>query len=299
MNKIYLSGIYQAKHENLIKKAQVDSLNKEELINYLKNINYGNGTNYQLLSNILDYELKNVREELNSLSNSNLIGDIFFLKEDLINIKIVYKSIYYNTEIEDYSIVSRFDVNGLEEFFKRGNDSFINTDDLDVFLKLKDVTGDSLKERLEKIEKIYFTYIYNLTKNNLNEFLPYINAVNFNNNLLTFLKLRNRNDNKEYLKDLLLKQNVFDNSFFVDLFDKTNEQITEALNTVYFGNLKEGLEHFFITKNTNILENELTNALTDMSQNISYNLNTLGPVLYYLHLKRNEVNDIRWLYYEN
>lgn len=299
MNKIYLSGIYQAKHENLIKKAQVDSLNKEELINYLKNINYGNGTNYQLLSNILDYELKNVREELNSLSNSNLIGDIFFLKEDLINIKIVYKSIYYNTEIEDYSIVSRFDVNGLEEFFKRGNDSFINTDDLDVFLKLKDVTGDSLKERLEKIEKIYFTYIYNLTKNNLNEFLPYINAVNFNNNLLTFLKLRNRNDNKEYLKDLLLKQNVFDNSFFVDLFDKTNEQITEALNTVYFGNLKEGLEHFFITKNTNILENELTNALTDISQNISYNLNTLGPVLYYLHLKRNEVNDIRWLYYEN
>lgn len=299
MNKIYLGGIYQAKHENLIEKSHIDNLDQSELLAYLKNINYGNGSNGHLLSNILDYELKNVREELNSLSNSNLIGDIFFMKEDLLNIKIVYKSIYYNTLIEDYSIVSRFDVSGLEEFFKRGNDSFISSNDLEIFLKLKDITGDSLKERLEKIEKLYYTHIYNLTKNNLPELIEYIDAHNFNNNLLTFLKLRNRNDSKEYLKELLLKQDLLDNSFFIDMFDKSNEQIMEVLSTVYYGRLKEGLEHFFLTKNTNMLEKTLNESLTNVALNLSYNLNSVGPVIYYLHLKQNEVKDIRWLYYED
>lgn len=298
MNKTYLGGIYQAKHENLINKQSIENLNKNELINYLKNLNYGNGSNYELLSNILDFELKNIREELNSLSGSNLIGDIFFMKEDLVNIKIAYKSVYYNVDAENSSIVSRFDVSNLIEFFKRNNDSFIKTNDLDVFLKLKEVDG-TLKERLELLEKIYFSHIYNLVNNNLPELKDYIDASNFNNNLLTFLKLRNRNDNKEYLNELLLNQSLFDNSFFIELFDKTNDQVTEALNTVYFGKLEEGLEHFFLTKNTNILENALFESLKDVALNLSYNLNTVGPVLYYLHLKKNEVMNIRWLYYED
>lgn len=299
MNKTYLNGIYQAKHNDLINIEDIKSLKREKLIDYLKNLNYGNNSNFNNISKALDSELKKIREELNSLSGTNLLGDIFFFEEDLLNIKIVLKSIYYNVSIEDYSIISRFEIDSLYEFFKNNNDSFININDLDLFIKIRDIKGETFKDTLELVEAYYFNYIHNLVNINFPELINYIEAKSFNQNLLTFLKLRNRNDNVLNLEKLLIPQNVFPNSSLIDLFEKSDEQIINELNIVSYSKLEEGLTHFFHTKNVNMLENAFNEALTNISLNNNYNLNSIGPVIYFLHLKKNEVNNIRWLYYEN
>lgn len=299
MNTIYLNGIYQAKSENLINIDNIKNLDKLNLINHLKNIDYGSGSKYQSFDDILNYELKNIREELKELSNSNLIGDIFYLDEDLTNIKIAYKSVFYNIKNERASLVSRFDVEHLIEFFKTNNDAFIHLDDLEIFLQMKDVQGENLKEVLERIEVLYYDYIYQLAKKELPFVIEYIETRNFNRNFLTFLKFKHRKDSAENLKVLLLPQNSFDKFSWLELFELSNDQIVERLNSVYFGLVEESLKDFFETNDIDSLKHVLSERLTEVGLKISYNLDSAGAVFYYLKLKENEINNLRWLYYAN
>lgn len=299
MSNTYLNGIYQSKRNELIEIEQIKNLNKQELLEHLKNLNYGQGATYLSIDQVLAYEMKNVRTELENLSQDNILGDMFFFKDDLANLKIVFKSIFYDVKIDEYNIVSKYSKDDLIEFFLNSNDLFIKAEDLEIMLEIKSVVGETIKDKLENIEKLYFNYVYSQVKKKLPALIDYFKTINFNQNLLTFLKLRKRGEEKEVLKDLLLPQNNFPESYWLELFDLPNEQLVEKLNATYFGKLKEGLEHFFITNNTNVLEKILTEILTEDSFRLSYKINTLGPVLNYLNLKVNEVNNIRRLYYEN
>lgn len=297
MSTIYLNGIYQAKMNQLIKEEDINKLNKSDLLNYLKNLNYGQGSNYLSIDNVISFELKNIRKELNELSGSNLLGDIFFVDEDLVNIKIVYKAVYENVLVENTSIISRFTKHDLFEFFGNNNEAFISNDDIKLLIKIKEVKEESLKKNLELIEKIYYNHILTLVKNDYPLLLSYFLTKNFNHNLLTFLKFKKRN-NIDF-NYLLLEQNNFPKSYWLELFELNNDQIIEKLSSTYFGKLTEGLEVFFSTNKTSVLDKVLNDILTDHAQTLSYNLKSVAPVISYLHLKNNEVIKLREAYYED
>lgn len=301
MNKLYLNGIYQAKSSSIYDDDIFDNLrqlNNEQLFEYLKNDNYGIGSDYNNIDSVIYQELINIRKELESLSGTKLLGDIFYMNSDLINIKIVIKSLEYDLPIENFDPLSKFKIDALVEFFKNGNKSLIQEEDLKILTILSELESVNIKQQLEMIEKTYFDYYYNLVKNKFPELLVYLDTNNFSRNLLNFIKVRNRNGSKEELESLLLEQSVFDKNNFLDLLNDSNDDVVKTLELYYDGKLVNGLTEFFNGGTLNKLEEAINEVTKDIMQNLNYNHQTLGPVYYYLYLKNYEANKIRGVYYE-
>ena len=101
MNKLYLNGIYKAKTSNLISLDSYDNLRKlsgDDFIDYLKEISYVSGDNKFTIEDSFNYQANMIKEEINQLSNNRLFSNVFYLNNDLTNIKIVYKSINFGIE---------------------------------------------------------------------------------------------------------------------------------------------------------------------------------------------------------
>lgn len=302
MNKRYLSGIYQARSANILSVEVIDNLkklNKNELLEYLKNDNYATGSKFNNIEEVLSQELINTRNEINTLTESNILGDIFYYKHDLTNVKIVYKSLVYNLEVKDSDLLGKYSIEDLTEFFKHDNNSFIsNSTDLELLTQVKELEKSSIKNDLEAIELIYHNYYYDIVTKTFPELSIYFDTVNFINNLNNFLKIYSRNKDEEVLKQLLQKQTIFDNSDWLELLKVSEELIIEKLSLYYDGVLVEGLKEFFESNKIIKLNEGYTKILDNIMNNLSYDHNGIGSVYYYLHLKNNEIKTIRGLYYE-
>jgi len=301
MNKLFLNGVYQAKMSNLLSKdtfENLKALSGNAFLNYLKELSFGANSNYEHLEDVFKYENKALKTEVNSLSETNIFSDIFYLKNDLTNIKIVYKSIYYDVLIDDYDQNSKFSIDALTEFFKRDNDALIKDSDLEVLKTIKNIKANSLKKSLEEIEKTYYLHYLNKAKAFDKSLYNYLAFKVVINNLLVFLKLKDRNASLDLLKSLLLPEDFVGIDMWLELFVANEQQITNFFTNNFYGQLLPGISEYFDNGSVKLIKENLNNYFKNLLLELSYDNNTLGSVTYYLYLKEVEINNVRRSYYE-
>lgn len=301
MNKLFLNGVYQAKMSNLLSKdtfENLKALSGNAFLNYLKELSFGANSNYEHLEDVFKYENKALKTEVNSLSETNIFSDIFYLKNDLTNIKIVYKSIYYDVLIDDYDQNSKFSIDALTEFFKRDNDALIKDSDLEVLKTIKNIKANSLKKSLEEIEKTYYLHYLNKAKAFDKSLYNYLAFKVVINNLLVFLKLKARNASLDLLKSLLLPEDFVGIDMWLELFVANEQQITNFFTNNFYGQLLPGISEYFDNGSVKLIKENLNNYFKNLLLELSYDNNTLGSVTYYLYLKEVEINNVRRSYYE-
>src|SRR5690554_6015314 len=301
MNKLFLNGVYQAKMSNLLSKdtfENLKALSGNAFLNYLKELSFGANSNYEHLEDVFKYENKALKTEVNSLSETNIFSDIFYLKNDLTNIKIVYKSIYYDVLIDDYDQNSKFSIDALTEFFKRDNDALIKDSDLEVLKTIKNIKANSLKKSLEEIEKTYYLHYLNKAKAFDKSLYNYLAFKVVINNLLVFLKLKARNASLDLLKSLLLPEDFIGIDMWLELFVANEQQITNFFTNNFYGQLLPGISEYFDNGSVKLIKENLNNYFKNLLLELSYDNNTLGSVTYYLYLKEVEINNVRRSYYE-
>lgn len=301
MNKLFLNGVYQAKMSNLLSKdtfENLKALSGNAFLNYLKELSFGANSNYEHLEDVFKYENKALKTEVNSLSETNIFSDIFYLKNDLTNIKIVYKSIYYDVLIDDFDQNSKFSVDALTEFFKRDNDALIKDSDLEVLKTIKNIKANSLKKSLEEIEKTYYLHYLNKAKAFDKSLYNYLAFKVVINNLLVFLKLKARNASLDLLKSLLLPEDFVGIDMWLELFVANEQQITNYFTNNFYGQLLPGISEYFDNGSVKLIKENLNNYFKNLLLELSYDNNTLGSVTYYLYLKEVEINNVRRSYYE-
>lgn len=301
MNKLYLNGIYKAKSSDLISLDSFDNLKKlngEEFIDYLKEISYVSGDNKFTIEDSFAYQANNLKDEINQLSNNKLFSNIFYLNNDLTNIKIAYKSTKFDIPVESVDHLSKYSLEALIEFFKHDNKSLIEEDDLEILSLIKDINEVSMKKSLEKLEKLYFEYYYNQVKNFDNSLKLYLEYKMFVNNLKLFLKLKHRNSNIELLKELLMVESFINIDQWLELFESTNDQVISYFNNNFYGKLKDGVASYFNERTLSLLNENLNEYLDELLLNTSFNSKELGSVTYYMYLKELEMKKLRRLYYE-
>lgn len=302
MNLKYLNGIYQAKVTSLLSDDNyraLEQLNHFDFLEYLKNIGYGDSSTYLTIEDVLVKEALNTRVELNQLTESTLIGDVMFINNDLNNIKIIYKSNRYDIEIDNYDLVSRFSKEALEQYIKYDNRSLINDFDLLLLSQIKDIEQTNIKDELQTIEKLFYNYYYSKIEKAFKPLALYVETLNFVNNLNTFLKMRNRKTSKETLNNALLYQTKFPLKEWEELLDKDNEAILYKVSLLYYGKLEAAVKQFFNNGDTELLFVATNKVLNELTQDLSYNHNDIGPIVSYIHLKITEINNVRRLYYGN
>lgn len=301
MNKTFLNGFYQAKTTNLIPFDSYFNLNKlqgKEFLEYLKNNNIGLGSTYANIDEVLNQDLLNVREELNSLTKLSIFGNVFFMDHDLTNFKIIYKSIKYDLAIDELDLVGKFRGEELIQFFKYDNNLLIDQEDLKVLILIKDNLTGNIKVDLELIESIYYNYYYNLVKEDYPSLEAFLGYKRFVNNLNLLFKFRLKDESLLNFSNLLLAEKHVDKDTWINLYTKTEEEIISYFELKFYGKLVPGIKKYFSDKTLTELIKNINEVNDDIITKISFDKNNLGSLVSYIHLKLKENNSLRWSYYE-
>lgn len=305
MDLNFLNGIYYVKTENMLKEDDFNTLKRlgrPLFFKYLKTKDYGFNSGYLTIDNIIEKELLNTKIELDLTARNNLITDVFYVDNDLTNMKIVYKEIHEGIKSNNFTELSRFEKEALEQFFKYGNLKVLPSEHKELFKSINKIPRDlKLQNYLQELEKVTYNYYTKLTKSKkgYHVLFKYLELKKVINNLLTFIKFKNRDESLEKLKDALLEESIVGIEEFSLMYLNSNNDILNKL-LIYFPNhLTEAIHDYIKTLDTEELDLSISLYLTDEIKSLSYNSDTLGPILYYLHLKELEALRVREFYYED
>ena len=285
MDLNFLNGIYYVKTENMLNEDDFNALKRldEKLfLRYLRTKSYGFNSGYLNIDSIIEQEFLNIKKELDEITNSNIISDIFYLEEDLTNMKIVYKEVFYKAKSSNFSKLGRFSREALEQFFKYGNLKLLPKEYELMFKEINSIKEEDLQEYLQELERVVFNFYTNYVKSNkkYKVFYNYLEYKKVVDNLKTFLKFKNRNESINKLEKALLDEEILNK-----LAVYFNEEIIDAA------------EDFLNNSSNADLRKETLGYKTAVLREKSYDSETYAPILYYLHLKQLESYKVRELYY--
>ena len=99
MNYPYTSGIVKSLENKLLsreKLIKIKRTNADEFVKSLKELDYGN-PNATNLEELIRYEMKKVKDLIEELSPDSKLTNLFFLEQDDLNIKLLYKKLLNQT----------------------------------------------------------------------------------------------------------------------------------------------------------------------------------------------------------
>lgn len=302
MDLNFLNGIYYVKTENMLNEDDFNALKRldEKLfLRYLRTKSYGFNSGYLNIDSIIEQEFLNIKKELDEITNSNIISDIFYLEEDLTNMKIVYKEVFYKAKSSNFSKLGRFSREALEQFFKYGNLKLLPKEYELMFKEINSIKEEDLQEYLQELERVVFNFYTNYVKSNkkYKVFYNYLEYKKVVDNLKTFLKFKNRNESINKLEKALLDEEIVGRAVWIDLYNEYNNAILNKLAVYFNEEIIDAAEDFLNNSSNADLRKETLGYKTAVLREKSYDSETYAPILYYLHLKQLESYKVRELYY--
>ncbi|MDY0277640.1 MAG: V-type ATPase subunit [Acholeplasma sp.] len=301
----FLNGVYYVKTESMLNEDDFNTLKRLEknlFFKYLKTRDYGFGSKYVSLDKIIEQELLNVRTEVEGFIDNKLLTNVFYLKTDLTNIKIVYKSVRYDTEIRSFDESGSFSKDALVQAFKYNNTNFIPIEIKPLIEKLIKINDFDTKISLQQIERTtYETYLELISKLKdkalkkiLHDYLKWSITIQ---NLETFLKIKVQSGSIERLQEALIEDEIISVNTWGHLIDSSNKEVLEKLYVHFNKDVVTAIEDFLSTLDYSEVEKEMTQFFLEVIKKNSYDSNTYGPVIYYLYLKELEALKVRRMYY--
>lgn len=300
----FLNGMYHTKINNILTDDDFNTLRRvgrQRFFRYLKTKDFGRNSTYKSIDEIIERDLYNAKEELDSNAKDNFITDIFFLENDLTNMKIIYKEVETGIKANNFSNLNRFEKDALYEFFKHGNYKLLPKEHEQLFIEINKIPLDyEIQDFLQALEVVTYNYYSDLARSKkvylgLSKLLEFNKAMS---NLRTFLKFRHKGETLEKLKISLLEESFIGIDVFIHIYNKNNLEVVNKLMLYFSANLTNAISEYLTNHNMS----ELRPALKAFEQNfvkeLSYDDKSLGPVLYYLYMKDIQGKKVRELYYE-
>ncbi|VEU80141.1 V-type ATPase subunit [Haploplasma axanthum] len=299
----FLNGVYNVKVDSMLSDDDFNTLKRLEkslFFKYLKTKDYGFGSKYHSLDEIIAQEIINTKLELESYTDEKIISFVFYLEHDLTNIKIVFKELKYNVVSTMYDNVGNFPNEALHQFFKYDNKALLPNEVYELFDRIKLIDSKNIQETLQNIEKcVYDFYDEYLNKKKtyypLKAYLEYDKVVS---NLKTLLRLRNRNTSLNDFKDALLNESIVGIDNWVNAYELPEREMVNKLSMYFDDFVIDGINDFLKNNDANELEYVFLDYYDEKLKELTYDDNSIAAILYYLHLKRVETFKLREMYYE-
>ena len=304
MDLEFLNGIYHVKTGNILTEDDFNTLKRlgrPMFFRYLRTKDYGHNSGYESIEKIIETELCNVRVELDQTANDNLISDIFFMENDLTNMKIIYKEVATGIKGSNFSRLRRFDQDALYEFFKYGNYKMLPKEHEELFKAINLIPLDyEIQDYLQALEKVTFNYYTKLAKSKkvYKALVEYLELKKGINNLLTLLKFKYKKANIDLFSNALLEETYVGKDIWLAIYESSNRVILDKLSLYFNVQLTEAISNYIDNHDIEEFRIELSKYVYENIKYLSYNSNTIGPIIYYLYLKEIESLKVRELYYE-
>ena len=305
MSYIFASGAIGAKSTKLFKETEYLTLRKADKGDYfkvLRDLGYGFDHVAYYLDDVINNELIKIKSELLSVvPNPNVIR-IWFLKYDLINIKLVLKNhLFLNNASVKYDKAATISINELKEALINHNFSKVSDDNAVLLKQILENINDKMtsQEISFACDKVVYKYMLDeATKLSEQPLITYLKADIDSRNLITMYRAKNINSSPKSLNKALISGGNIETSLFVELYQKLALEQIDILKLHFSSQVVEVLSQLEETKNLSLLEKVTNESDLEKLTNYGYDTFSSGPLVNYLVKKEFEINNVRRLYFD-
>lgn len=248
---------------------------------------------------LLSGEIQRIYDFFQTISPDPEITNLFFVKYDFHNLKVLLKAAYQGREEDEFLIDSG---------------GTLSLDHLKEAVKEEDYTQfpHYIREALEEVheamsftvdpqkisvilDRAMYKHIFHVCRKKKNDFLlEYFKLQADLINIRTFLRVKKINQTFEFLKHLLLPGSELGQDFFFDSMEESVEDIVDRLASKKYSRVVEkGVETYLKTGSLSTYERLMDDFLLSYVKAARWNPLGIEPVIGYLLAKENEIRIIR------
>jgi len=302
MNYPYANGTIAAIEEKILDKNKLSKLlqkQPQEVIKSLADLGYGE-KHTNNLEGLINQELKKTKELIEDIAPETKYSDLFFVASDNLNIKSLYKMKIFELYREDILVDSGvIPLDSLKKAILEND--FSNLDKSQVTL-FKEINGQIEGKRNPRvisaiIDNCVFKYLFLRLKKHPNAALKtyYQTFVDFAN-VKTFIRSLNLKWTVDEFLEMFIDGGKLPQALFVEIYDKSVDNILKAFNNDYEGEITKGLKKYFDTHDLNSLERYLDQLMLNIMKEFRFDSFSIGPMIYYYLKKQAEAKNIRYIY---
>jgi V/A-type H+-transporting ATPase subunit C len=280
----------------------VDAKTAEDVIKVLGETEYANSVSE--MKHSLDYEtiiskeIENTYKYMREILPEPELVDIFLLKYDIHNLKVLLKSHLLNEE-NDFLLrdLGTIPVNKLKEMVKerdfRTLHPVISAGLEEIFTSFENSPDPQLIDII--LDKAQYNAMYQLAQKSKNKFLQdFIQAQIDIINIRSFLRIKEAGLGRDYLAKVLLQKGKLDLDYFSKYMDESLDSFRDSLwSSDYYSVIEEGLESYATNKTLTKLEKLADDYIFSIAKKGKYIAFGIEPLVGYLMAKENEAKIIR------
>lgn len=304
MNYPYANGVITALDDKVINKSKFSKLIKLEKGEFLKTlVDFGYGKNAKDksdLESIIKSELNDTKNMFDSISPNRKFTDLFYLSNDALNIKVLWKMKIFDTNHQSILVDSGKVIK--DAYVK----AILNDDysllDLKIEKLLKEI--DSKVSSLENprlisatIDNLIYNYIFsNITITTNNAIKVYFDTLIDFSNIKSMIRSLKLNWNIDKYLEMFLDNGMISKDDFINAYSVSNDEIIRIFKKYYNEKLSVGIKNYFDTNNLSKLELYFDGLLIDIMKQYRNDSLNIGPIIYYYIKKEAEAKNIRAIY---
>lgn len=257
----------------------------------------------------LNNELERTYQQIDELSLDKKLTELFRVKWDFYNLKVLLKQSYLE-EAEEFSFISNLCLTAPENIKTAIEESDEERSIIDDFFGPKDGVPEYLREAMFEAKEVYDAendpqlidvvidrhtqeYLYRHSEKCpflAHYFKKKIDLANIRN----FIRVRLHQNNLELLQKALLDDGTVEKQVFIDEFNEDVSHLPEVLSsTPYFEIVDEGLREWSETDSLTTLERLSEDYLIEFLRPAKYQAFGVEPLIAYLLAKESEVKQVR------
>lgn len=300
MNYPYTSGIVKSLENKLLNRDKLFKLkktDKNEFVKNLKELDYGSNQASNL-EELIHSEMKKVKKLINELTPDSKLTNLFFLNQDDLNIKILYKSLLFNAPIDDLlTDLGSINAEKIKKIIVENDFSDLTKQEEKLFKELSQMPkeGISSKDLSIAIDKKIYEYALICCRNN-SILLNYYKHKIDNSNIIMMIRNKLLNWNKEQFSTMIIPKGNISKEIFENIYEMSDDDLLVELSKYCDEKVIKVLKRYFSSQDFYKLENDLDQMLIDILNETKNDALNIGPLLYYYIAKNSEIKNIRMIY---
>lgn len=301
----YAVGRVRALEPRLLSRERIarmaDASNAEEAMRLLQEVGYGLGGgerstfDYELL---LSQELSKTYELIDTISPDPQLTDLFRLKWDAHNLKVLLKNRLQ--DIEGDSLLLPYGTLPIEKLKRAVYDKDVS----DLPPRFKDAL-QSLEKSFQgkvdplaigtELDKAVFDTVYDALKRRPNAFAQkYFRALSDLTNVMTLMRCRKRGYAQDEIAKMLVAPGGITHAVLLSCVDQPPEAAARILSTGPTGPaIARGLEAYLQTERLTAMEKSADDFLITLAREDRFNPQSISPVIGYLLAREQEAKVAR------
>lgn len=306
MSYTFASGAINAKSASLFTENQYLTLlktDKSEYLKVLRDFGYGfDHVSYYLDEVIANEQVKTKTELLQIVPNPQIIK-LWYLKYDLINIKVVLKSyLFTKNNDETFEKAGTISIHELKEALINQNFDKVSDINQELLKRLSHLSKErtaSSQMISSMCDQIVYSYLLEETKKfNDETLLTYFKSLIDARNLITLFRAQRIKLSDSELMSFLIDGGNVQVSVFKSTFNERIDDQKELLKLHYSNDIILALDSLIENNNLTDLEQALNQDILSKIKIFQYDTFTSGPLINYLLMKEYEISNVRRLYFD-